>query len=72
MTLFNPVKTVSTQGLSFTVVSKQQVSKFSGLFNLVVKGKWIVPVISLVLAILAVALAMERRKTLLRLAVGWR
>jgi len=70
VTLFNPIKAVSTQGLSFTVVSKQQVSKYSGLFNLVVKGKWIVPVISLVLAILAVALAMERRKTLLRLAVG--
>ena len=67
---FNPVKTISTQGVSFTVVSKQQVSKFSGLFNLVVKGKWIVPVIALVLAILAVALAMERRKTLVRLAVG--
>jgi len=70
VTLFNPVKTLTTQGVSFTVVQKQQVSKFSGLFNLVVKGKWIVPVISLVLAILAVALAMERRKTLLRLAVG--
>ena len=51
-------------------MSKQQVSKFSGLFNLIVKLKWIIPVIALVLAILAVALAMERRKTLLRLAVG--
>jgi hypothetical protein len=70
VTLFNPVKTISTQGVTFTVVSKQQVSKFSGLFNLVVKGKWIIPVIALVLAILAVALAMERRKTLVRLAVG--
>jgi hypothetical protein len=68
--LFNPIKAVSTQGVSFTVVSKQQVSKFSGLFNLVVKLKWAVPVIALVLAILAVALALERRKTLLRLAVG--
>ena len=51
-------------------MSKQQVSKFSGLFNLIVKLKWIIPVIALVLAILAVVLAMERRKTLLRLAVG--
>ncbi len=51
-------------------MSKQQVSKFSGLFNLIVKLKWAVPVIALVLAILAVALALERRKTLLRLAVG--
>jgi hypothetical protein len=70
VTLFNPIKAVSTQSVSFTVVSTQQVSKYSGLFNLVVKGKWIVPVISLVLAILAVALAMERRKTLVRLAIG--
>jgi hypothetical protein len=70
VTLFNPIKAVSNQGLSFTVVQKQQVSKFSALFNLVVKGKWIVPVVALVLAILAVALAMERRKTLVRLAVG--
>ena len=34
------------------------------------KLKWVIPVIGLVLAILAVALAMERRKTLVRLAVG--
>jgi hypothetical protein len=70
VTLFNPIKAVSTKGLSFSVVSKDQVSKFSGLFNLVVKLKWFIPIIALVLAILAVALALERRKTLLRLAVG--
>ncbi len=58
------------EGLSFTVVSKQQVSKFSGLFNLIVKLKWAIPVIALVLAILSVLLAIERRKTLLRLAIG--
>ncbi len=56
--------------MHFTVVSKEQVSKFSGLFNLVVKLKWAIPVVGLVLAILSVALAMERRKTLVRLAVG--
>jgi hypothetical protein len=72
VTLFNPIKSIAPngKGLTFTVVSHDQVSKFSGLFNLIVKGKWIVPVIALVLAILAVALAMERRKTLLRLGVG--
>ena len=73
VTLFDPLKTISNQGskgLSFTVVSKDQVSKFSGLFNLIVKLKWIIPIIALVLAILAIVLAMERRKTLLRLAVG--
>ena len=58
------------QGLTFTVVSQKQVSKFSGLFNLIVKAKWIIPIVALVLAILAMVLAVERRKTLLRLAVG--
>ena len=70
MTLFNPIKAASSQGLSFTVVSQKQVSKFSGLFNLIIKLKWIIPVVALVLAILALVLAVERRKTLLRLAVG--
>jgi heme/copper-type cytochrome/quinol oxidase subunit 2 len=70
VTLFNPIKAVSNQGVSFTVVSKAQVSKFSGLFNLIIKLKWLIPVIAIVLAILAVALALERRKTLLRLAIG--
>jgi hypothetical protein len=70
VTLFNPIKAASNQGLSFTIVSKDQVSKFSGLFNLIIKLKWIIPIVALVLAILAVLLAVERRKTLLRLAVG--
>jgi hypothetical protein len=71
VTLFNPIRSVSQgNALNFTIVSKQQVSKFSGLFNLIVKLKWLVPIIALVLAILAVALAMEHRKTLLRVAVG--
>ncbi len=70
VTLFNPVKTLSNQGLSFTIVSKQQVSKFSGVFNLIVKLKWVIPIIALVLAILSVVIAMEHRKTLLRLAIG--
>ncbi len=69
VTLFNPLKAVSG-GLSFTIVSQQQVSKFSGVFNLIVKLKWIIPVIALVLAILSVVIAMEHRKTLLRLAIG--
>ena len=70
ITFFDPLRTVTNQSVTFTVVSKQQVNKFSGLFNLVVKLKWLIPVIALVLAILAVALALERRKTLVRLAVG--
>ena len=72
VTLFNPLKAVVSQGdsLSFTIVTQQQVSKFSGVFNLIVKLKWAIPIIALVLAILSVLIAMEHRKTLLRLAIG--
>jgi hypothetical protein len=70
ITYFDPLRTLSTNSVHFTVVSRQQVSKFSGLFNIVVKLKWVIPIVGLVLAILAVALALDRRKTLVRLAVG--
>jgi hypothetical protein len=69
---FNPLKSILGSGnsLTVTVLSKDQVSQFSGLFNIVVALKWIIPIVALVLGILAVVLALERRKTLLRLAVG--
>ena len=72
VTLFNPLKPIlsKSEGLGVTIVSKQQVSKFSGWFNLVVKLKWIVPAVALALAALALIVAVERRKTLLRLALG--
>ena len=72
VTLFNPLKPIlsKSEGLGVTIVSKQQVSKFSGWFNLVVKLKWIIPAIALALAALALIVAVQRRKTLLRLAVG--
>ena len=56
--------------LGVTIVSKDQVSKFTGWFNLIVKLKWVIPVVALVLGILAIVVAPERRKTLLRLSVG--
>lgn len=70
--LFNPVKPILTKssGLGFTVVSKSQVSKFSGLFNTLVTLGWAIPVIAVVLAVSGVLVAVERRKTLLRVAVG--
>jgi hypothetical protein len=71
ITVFNPLKSIADgNSLTFTVLSKQQVSKFSGLFNLVVKLKWVIPIVALVLGILAIILAVEHRKTLVRLAVG--
>jgi hypothetical protein len=72
VTLLNSLKPVveKSHNLGVEIVSKNQVSKFSGWFNLIVKLKWIVPVVTLILAILAVLIAIERRKTLLRMAVG--
>jgi hypothetical protein len=73
VTLFNPIKPLlsnANTGLGLTVVSKEQVSKFSGLFNLLVKLGWTVPVTALVLGILSIVIAVRRRKTLLRLSIG--
>ena len=72
VTLFNPLKPILSKGdsLGVVIVSKDQVSKYSGWFNLIVTLKWVIPVVALVLGILAVVLALEHRKTLLRLAVG--
>ena len=71
ITVFNPVKSITNQsGVYITVVSKDQVSKFSGFFNLVVKLRWIIPVVALALAAIGIAIAVNRRKTLLRMAIG--
>ena len=44
--------------------------KATGLFNVVQKLKWWIPLATLVLAAAAVAVAVRRRKTLLRVALG--
>ena len=48
-------------------MSKSQVSKFSALFNTLVTLGWAVPVISVVLGVLGIVIAVDRRKTLLRM-----
>jgi hypothetical protein len=72
VTLFNPLKPILTQsnGLGLTVVSKSQVSKFSALFNTLVTVGWALPITALALGILGIVIAVQRRKTLLRMAVG--
>ena len=72
VTLFNPLKPILTKGdsLGVTMVSKSQVSKFTGLFNAIVTLKWVIPVVALVLGILGIVIAVEHRKTLLRMAIG--
>jgi hypothetical protein len=73
VTLFNPLKPILAEGkekLGFTIISQDQVSKFSGLFNLIVKLRWVTPIAALVIGILSIVIAVKRRKTLLRLTVG--
>ena len=72
VTLFNPLKPILTKGdkLGVTMVSKAQVSKFTGFFNAIVTLKWVVPIVALVLGILGIMIAVEHRKTLLRMAIG--
>jgi hypothetical protein len=72
VTLFDSLKPKldKADSLSVTILSKQQVSEFSGAFNLIVKLRWIIPVVALVLAALGIGLAVDRRKTLLRMAIG--
>ena len=67
--LFKPIPTKNSQ-LGFVVVSKSQISKFSGFFNVLVTLGWAVPVVAVVLGVLSVVVAAERRKTLLRVALG--
>ena len=73
ITLFNPVKAITAkgdQGLGITIVSKQQVSKYTGLFNTIVELGWAVPIAALVIGILSIAVAVQRRRALLRVTIG--
>ena len=73
VTLFNPVKAITSEGgkgLGITIVSKQQVDKYSALFNTIVDLGWAVPIAALVLGILSIAVAVNRRKALLRVTPG--
>jgi hypothetical protein len=73
VTLFNPVKAITSEGgkgLGITIVSKQQVDKYSGLFNTIVDLGWAVPIAALVLGVLSIAVAVNRRRALLRVTLG--
>ncbi len=73
ITFFDPLKAVfnsADKHVSITLLTQQQVHQASGIFNLVKKLKWAVPLITLVLAAAAIAISVRRRKTLLRVALG--
>ena len=72
ITVFDPLqaKLKNAANLSVTVASKPQVKAVRGVFHLAKTLGWVVPLVALVLIIGALAVAVDRRKTLLRLAVG--
>jgi hypothetical protein len=72
VTVFDPLKSILTtgNGLSLTIVSKQQVQQYSGIFNLIVKLRWAIPIIALVLALVGILVGVDHRKVVLRMAVG--
>jgi hypothetical protein len=72
ITVFDPLqaKLKTATNLSVTVASKPQVKSIRGVFHLAKTLGWVVPLVALVLIVGALAVAVDRRKTLLRLAVG--
>lgn len=72
ITVFNGVKTRLGKANTLTVelVSEKQISKARGLFRVVSDLGWAIPVAAVVLIAAAVAVATDRRKALLRVAVG--
>ncbi|HEY2565754.1 MAG TPA: hypothetical protein VGI44_18745 [Acidimicrobiales bacterium] len=72
ITIFDPLQArlKNATNLSVTVSSKPQVKSIRGVFHLAKTVGWVVPLVALVLIAAAIAVAVDRRKTLLRLAVG--
>ena len=70
--MFNPLKPMLAKGdnLGLTVVSKYQVSKFTGLVQPDRETEVDHPVSTVLLAALGIRIAVQRRKTLLRMAIG--
>ena len=72
VTVFDPLKAIvaKSDNVAVTVVSKQQVQQYSGIFNLIVKLRWVIPIVSLVLALIGILIGVDHRKVVLRMAVG--
>ncbi|MGP0031902.1 MAG: hypothetical protein ACLPVF_15520 [Acidimicrobiales bacterium] len=71
--VFDPLKKVlSTEKghVSLVLLTPKQVQKAQGLYNFVLKVKWLIPAAMLLLSALGVAVAVRRRKTLLRMSIG--
>ncbi len=72
VTVFDPLKAKLDKGAqaNFSLANNQQVKKIRTIFRAATAVGWLLPLATLVLLIVAVAVAVERRKTLLRAALG--
>lgn len=72
VTVFNPLQKKLKSGhlLSVPIATQQQVQKIRSTFNLATKLGWALAGITLALLAVALAVAVDRRKALLRAAVG--
>ncbi len=71
-TIFNSIlpQVDKLNSLSVTLVTGKQLARAQTGFHILVQLKWAVPAIALVLAGLAILIAVERRKTMLRITIG--
>ncbi len=72
VTVFDSVRTRLRQADTLTVkiATSKQISKARHAFSVVTRLGWLVPVIAAMVVVAGVAVAVDRRKTLLRMAVG--
>ncbi|MCL4445391.1 MAG: hypothetical protein M1134_00730 [Actinobacteria bacterium] len=72
VTVFDPVATAIRQSreLHLSLVSNTQVARARILFSLLSDLGWFTPLIASITSVVALILAVDRRKTLLRIAVG--
>jgi hypothetical protein len=72
ITVFNPLEKKLGHGehLKFVVATQAQVKQFHSYFKAAYDAAWWLPLSSLALVVLAAIVAVDRRKTLLRIAVG--
>ncbi len=65
-----PVLSTPNGRLSISLVSSEQVAKVSGLFNFVKTLRWVIPLVVLALIGAVLGIATDRRRAMLRSAIG--
>ena len=72
VTLFDPLRAqlAHAQTVTFELASSQQISKARNFFTAASDLGWAAPLLAVIAIVLALVVAVDRRKTLLRVAVG--